>query len=150
MFRHGLLEQAASQGPFRFCAVIIPHKIIASFLLLLFAVSCGGGDARNAQTLKLPSGKQVKVTGVGPMSFQQGGSALVMNYETEIPIENLAALRSEVNEIWGVFQKDVEAAGVKAGVIRATHYEGSGLVRDGKGYGFVYVKGDDGKWHLQE
>ena len=124
-------------------------KIIASFLLLLFAVSCGGGDARNSRTLKLPSGKQVKVTGVGPMSFQQGGSALVMNYETEIPIENMEALRGEVNEIWGVFQADVEKAGANAGVIRATHYEGGGIVRNGKGYGFVYAKGDDGKWRLQ-
>jgi hypothetical protein len=124
-------------------------KIIASFLLLLFAVSCGGGDARNAQTLKLPSGKQVKVTSVGAMNFQQGGSALVMNYETEIPIENMEALRSEVNEIWSIFQADVEKAGAKAGVIRATHYEGVGMVRDGKGYGFVYVKGGDGKWRLQ-
>ena len=44
---------------------------------------------------------------------------------------------------------DVEKAGASAGVIRATHYEGSGMVRDGKGYGFVYAKGDDGKWRLQ-
>jgi hypothetical protein len=22
------------------------------------------------------------------------------------------------------------------------------MVRNGKGYGFVYVKGDDGNWHL--
>jgi len=55
-----------------------------------------------------------------------------MNYETEIPIENKQALRKEVDEIWSIFRKDVEKAEVNAGVIRATHYEGSGLIRTGK------------------
>ena len=82
------------------------------------------------------------------MDFPDGGSALVMNYETEIPIEDKERLRKEVDEIWSVFRKDVEKAEVKAGAIRATHYEGGGLIRNGKGYGFVYVKGDDGKWRL--
>ena len=84
------------------------------------------------------------------MNFPNGDSALVMNYETEIPIENMEALRKEVDEIWSVFQKDVEKAEVKAGAIRATHSERSWVVRSGKGYGFVYVKGDDGQWHFLE
>lgn len=73
-----------------------------------------------------------------------------MNYETAIPIEDKMALRKEVDEIWDVFQKDVEAAQLKAGVIRATHIEGSGFVKSGKGYGFVFAKSDDGKWHCLE
>ena len=125
-------------------------KLISGAVLLLFTMSCGGGSVPDAQTVKLPSGKRIKVSGVGEMNVSHGGSALVMSYETEIPIENLEALRDEVNEIWGVFQADVEKAGANAGVIRATHYEGSGLVRNGKGYGFVYAKGADGRWHLQE
>jgi hypothetical protein len=96
----------------------------------------------------LPSGKQIKVNSVGKMDFTDGGSALVMNYETEIPIKDKERLRKEADEIWSVFRKDVEKAELKAAAIRATHYEGSGAVRDGEGYGFVYVKGDDGKWHL--
>jgi hypothetical protein len=98
----------------------------------------------------LPSGKQIKINSIGKMNFPNGDSALVMNYETEIPIENKEALRKEVDEIWAVFQRDVEEAEVKAGAIRAIHYEGSGLVRNGKGYGFVYVKDDNGQWHFLE
>src|SRR5215510_1341012 len=123
-------------------------KLTCLVTLLTFTVCCAGGSAQNSQTYNLPSGKQIKVNGVGKMDFPNGDSALVMNYETEIPVENKEALRKEVDEIWSVFQKDVEKAEVKAGVIRATHYEGSGLVRDGKGFGFVFVKGDEGKWHL--
>jgi hypothetical protein len=107
-----------------------------------------GSNAPNSQSYKLPSSKQIKVNNVGRMSFPNGDSALVMNYETEISIDNKEALRKEIDEIWSVFQTDIEKAEVKAGVIRATHYEGS-IVRQGKGYGFVFVKGDDRKWQLQ-
>jgi hypothetical protein len=123
-------------------------KITCFLTLLIFTVCCSGGGAQNSKTDRVPSGKQIKVNNVEKMNFPNGDAALVMNYETEIPIENKEALRKEVDEIWSVFQKDVEKAEVKSGVIRATHYEGSGMVRSGKGYGFVYVKGDDGNWHL--
>jgi hypothetical protein len=84
------------------------------------------------------------------MDFPNGDSALVLNYDTDIPIEDKAALRKEVDEIWQRFPKDVEKAGVDSGVIRATHYENSGFMRKGNGYGFVFVKGSDGKWQLDD
>ena len=65
-------------------------------------------------------------------------------------IEKMEELRKEVDEIWSVFRNDVEKAGVGSGVIRATHYEGSSAIRKGKGFGFVYVRGDGGTWHLLE
>lgn len=115
-------------------------------LLVLTWIGCGG-PAQNFRTFKLPSGKEIKVTGVGKMDFPNSDPALVMNYLTDISIDDKAALRKEVDEIWSVFQRDVENAKLKAGVIRATHLEGSGLVSSGKGYGFVFMKHDDGKWY---
>jgi len=123
---------------------------LTNILILMVAVGCGGNNAQNSKPFNLPSGKQIKVTGVNKMDFPNSGSALVMNYETDTPIEDMPALRKEVDEIWEVFQKDVEAAQVKGGVIRATHVEGSGFVKSGKGYGFVFVKGADGKWQSME
>ena len=84
------------------------------------------------------------------MAFQNGDTALVLNYETDIPIEEKDTLRKEVDEVWSVFQKDVEAANLKIGIIRATHLEGSGFYRNGKGYGFSFVKREDGQWHSTE
>jgi len=123
---------------------------LASILILVVAFGCGGKSVQDSKLFKLPSGKQIKVNGVGRMDFPNGDSALVMNYVTDIPIEDMVALRKEVDEIWGVFQKDVEAAQLKTGIIRATHVEGSGLVKTGKGYGFVFEKRDDGRWHSLE
>ena len=51
-----------------------------------------------------------------------------------------------MDTIWRDFQKNVENAGLTCGVIRATHYEGTGIVRRGRGYGFVFTRGDDGEW----
>ncbi len=121
-------------------------KVWSLTLLLLAGLSCGS-NAQNFKLYKLPSGKEIKVTGVGKMDFPNSDPALVMNYLTDISIDDKTALRKEVDEIWDVFQIDVENAHLKGGVIRATHVEGSGFVKSGKGYGFVFVKRDDGKWH---
>ena len=121
-------------------------KLSMTLALLLICIACGS-QAQNYKTFRLPSGKEIKITSMGKMDFPNSEPALVMNYLTDISIDNKVALRKEVDEIWGVFQKDVENANLKAGVIRATHVEGSGFVKSGQGYGFVFVKRDDGKWH---
>ncbi len=123
---------------------------LAAILAIITVIGCNGKSGQNSNLVKLPSGKQIKVTGVGKMDFPNSGSALVMNYQTDIPIEDKTALRKEVDEIWAMFQKDVESAQLKAGVIRATHVEGTGFVKTGKGYGFVFSKQDDGKWHCSD
>ena len=121
-------------------------KLSMTLALLLICIACGS-QAQNYKTFRLPSGKEIKITSMGKMDFPNSEPALVMNYLTDISIDNKVALRKEVDEIWGVFQKDVENANLKAGVIRATHVEGSGFVKSGQGYGCVFVKRDDGKWH---
>jgi len=81
------------------------------------------------------------------MDFPKGDSTLVLNYETEIAIENKNELRAEVDEIWSVFKLDVEAANLRSGAIRAVHNETSGIISRGNGYGFAFEQGADGNWH---
>jgi len=121
-------------------------KLPLTLLLSLICFACGT-TAQNYKVFKLPSGKEIKVTAVGKMESPKSDPALVMNYLTDISIDEKEALRKEVDEIWNVFQKDVENANLKAGVIRATHVEGSGFVKSGQVYGFVFKKREDGKWH---
>lgn len=82
-----------------------------------------------------------------PIHFPNGETALVMACDTDISIDDTVALRKEVEEIWGLFKKDVEGASLTNGVIRMVHPEGSGLITHSKGYGFVFVKRADGLWH---
>ncbi len=118
------------------------------FIALIVASFWCAGCSRPAPPLTtLPSGKQIKITGIGPMHFPNGTDAMILNCETDISIDDMADLRKEVDEIWTIFQKNVEAASMTNGVIRITHPEGSGLVTHSKGYGFGFEKRADGQWH---
>ena len=127
-------------------------------LVVLTSLGCStagnpanGNAGQQAGKYRLPSGREIKVTGICPMQFADGETALVLNYQTEISIENHEELKKEVEEIWTIFRADVERANTTTGVIRATHIESSGLfVQNGKGYGFLYEKNPDGTWHLNE
>ena len=64
-----------------------------------------------------PPEKRFRITGVGKVNFPNSALALVLEYETDIPIEDKESLRKEVDEIWEKFQNDVEKAHLKSGVI---------------------------------
>ena len=123
-------------------------KLAVALSILVICAACTS-QAQNYKPYKLPSGKEIKLTGMVKMNFPNSDPALVLNYLTDIPIEDKGALRKEIDEVWSVFRIDVENAKLKAGVIRVTHMEGSGFVKSGKGYGYVFVKRDDG-WHCTE
>jgi len=107
-------------------------------------------DYCESQVKKAVLLKFITPTSVRKMDFPNGASAMELEYETSTPIDNTAALRKEVDWIWEGFKVDVENAKLTNGVIRATHPEGTGLVSHSKGYGFVFAKRDDGKWHCLE
>jgi hypothetical protein len=125
------------------------HIRLALILIFVAALASCGYQGQNFKALKLPSGKEVKVTSIVRMNFPNSGPALVMNYLTDISMNDTTALWNEVQEVWSVFQADVENEHLNAAVIRATHMEGS-FVKTGKGYGYVFVKSEDGKWHRLE
>jgi hypothetical protein len=108
---------------------------------------CAGCSRPSPPLTTLPSGKQIKITSIVPMHFANGTDAMILNCETDISIDDMAALRKEVDEIWSIFRKNVEGAGMTNGVIRISHPEGSGVVTQSRGYGFVFEKRADGEWH---
>ena len=69
------------------------------FITMLVCVFCGGCGPAPVRTVTLPSGKAIVVTSVVPMFFPNGDHVLVMNCETDIPIDDHVALRKEVDEV---------------------------------------------------
>src|SRR4051794_15269443 len=100
-------------------------KLAVALSILVTCIACTS-RAQNYRPVKLPSGKEIKVTGMVKMNFPNSDPALVLNYLTDISIDDRVALRKEIDEVWSSFRVDVENANLKAGVIRATHVEGSG------------------------
>jgi hypothetical protein len=129
-------------------SLVGPLMLRCFFITLTAAAFWFGGCSRPSTPLTtLPSGKQIRITGEGPVHFSSGTDAMILNCETDISIDDMPNLRKEIEEIWSIFRKDVEKAGMTSGVIRVTHTEGSGLVTHSKGFGFVFEKRADGLWH---
>ena len=97
-----------------------------------------GGLQQGENTL--PAGRKIVVNGASRTTFDSGEpSALVLNYTTSISIDNMTELRAEVDEVWPLFVKDVEAQNLTVAALRP--------VNGPKGYGFVFRKRDDGTWY---
>jgi hypothetical protein len=88
----------------------------------------------------------VKVQGGYYVEFPSGPPAVVVQYETDILMSNKDALVAQADKLIKVFQADIEAEGVSTAVLRAIHFENTGSVREGSGYGFIYSKNAGGPW----
>jgi hypothetical protein len=96
-------------------------KVIALTVLLLLTLGCRIRNTQNFQTYTLPYGKQVTAESVEKIHIE-GYSDVRIHYDTNIPFMNKKLLRKEVEEVWSVFQKDVEDAEIERGQVQVTHY----------------------------
>jgi len=118
------------------------------FFLCLAAilVACGAREPQY-KLVKLPSGRSIKVLSMMKMYFTNDQPALMIKYETDLPIDNVTALGKEVDDIWQTFQADVERAHVNGAIISATTPSSGGFVSTNQSYNFVFQKSGDGSWH---
>jgi hypothetical protein len=122
-----------------------PHAL-CYFSILMLMMSSGGCGPSPVKTMTLPSSKTIVVTSVVPMAYPNGDNVLTLNCETDISVDDHVALRKEVDEIWTIFQPDVERAKFDMAAIRISEHRASGLLTVSKGYGFVFKKQTDGRW----
>lgn len=135
-------------------------KIFLAGFLIFLCIGCSGQVANNSNAAsqtpetdkyRLPSGREIKITGMNGMNFENGETGLILQYQTDIPIENHEELKKEVEEVWTIFRYDVEKANTTTGIIRATHIEEDGVfVKHGKGFGFLYRKDAKGNWQMDD
>jgi hypothetical protein len=121
-----------------------------SFSVFVFVALLGCSRGAEPHIARLPSGKAIKVVGMGPIRIASGETGLMLRYQTDLKITDLDNLRKEVDEIWPVFQVDVDRAQVSFAVISASEVPEGTLVRTNRQYNFVYQKAPDGSWHSVE
>ncbi len=119
----------------RFCALL---------LVLVHVLGCSSGTTPRIVTL--PSGRTVKVLGVGPIRFSSGETGLILTYQTDLKVSDQDALRKEVDEIWRSFQIDAEKANVRSAIITASEVPEGMIIKRSHEYNFVFQKSDDGTW----
>jgi hypothetical protein len=123
------------------------RAVWALAISVTLAVSgCGVSAPPAQQTVTLPSGKQVKVLGVGKVMFSNDAPALMLKYETDIPIDDKERLSQEADEIWKSFRDDVEKAQLTSAILSANEPSKGLVVTTSRGFNFVYKRGADGTW----
>ena len=121
-----------------------------SAMILALAVACGGSPPPY-QERTLPSGQTVKVLGVGKMFFTKGDAALMLKYQTDLSLDDRAALHREVLAIWDVFRQDVERAGLKGAIVSANERPVSHLFwSSNRSFNFVFEQAANGTWREAE
>ncbi|MBI2437393.1 MAG: hypothetical protein HYV36_01065 [Lentisphaerae bacterium] len=121
-------------------------RIIALTLLALLLCSCGKVQT-SYKVVMLPTGKEVKVAGMGRINFTKDEPALMLKYYTDLEINNATSIETEVLEIWEGFRKDVEAAKLTSGIVSANDMP-KGMIHKGTMRNYVFKRKPDGKWEL--
>ncbi len=80
------------------------------------------------------------------MHFSQGEPALMVKYETLVPIGDVTRLGLEADEVWAHFSPDADRAGLRNGILAATTPSTGGIITTSQGYNFVFVKSQEGTW----
>jgi hypothetical protein len=74
----------------------------------------------------------------------------MLQYQTDLKVSDLPALKAEVSEIWPEFRKDVESGGFQSAIISANEVPQGFLIKKSQSYNFVFERGSDGNWRASE
>lgn len=124
-------------------------RLIGLFLLVFLLASC---DEKVPDYIlhRLPSGKKIKLIGVGEVSCTGDNIALMLKYKTDYNIDNSVALRREVEEIWQYFRADVERAGLKNAVISVDEPLRKRVTKVNCSYNFAVSKQSGAAWEFSK
>jgi hypothetical protein len=118
----------------------------AALAVVVFA-GCSSNNQRG-RTFTLPSGKVIRVLGMGRMNYMSGAPpSLMFQYQTDLKISDKAELRKETSEIWRMLQVDADRGSFTGAIISAQEVPQGFVFKHSSGYNFVYEKRADGTWH---
>jgi hypothetical protein len=115
-------------------------------VLLTFAPSLRAAPLQQDETLKLSTGRSIKVLSVSKVEYSKGVMALMVRYETTLSVDEHKALSDEVDAVWKFTQKDVEHLGYNEAIISSNEVPKGIFLTASRMLNFIYEKGPDGKW----
>lgn len=119
---------------------------VAPLALALMSIGCTT-DNRQGNPFQLPSGRVIRVLAVAPLHYTNGNPpSLMFQYQTDLQVSDIEALRKEVDEIWPVLQIDADRGKYKSAIVSAREIPHGLFIKNSKGFNFVYEQGSDGTW----
>jgi len=98
------------------------------------------------ETIKLPSGRTVKVLSVSKVEYSKGVMALMVRYQTTLSVDESKALSQEVDDFWKIAVKDVEHYGYNEAILSSNEVPKGIFLSSNRMLTFLFEKGPDGKW----
>jgi hypothetical protein len=123
--------------------------VIGALAVVALPMAGCGGRGPNVTVKTLPSGREIKLLSMGRVYFAKDSPALILNYRTDIPIDDVPKLEQEVTDIWSVFQVDADKSQLTSAFISAHETPkpiGLSFVTTDRSYNFGYRKSADGRW----
>lgn len=105
-------------------------------------------NAGDYPILKLPSGREIGIIGIGTLYSSEDHPAWWLRYETHVKIENEEELRAEAQEVWEVYRSEADRSGEVNAALSANEPKSGTLVIPEGGYNFILQKGPDGTWKM--
>lgn len=126
------------------CRILL--TLVLTFALLTFATRAFAAPLAANQTVKLPSGKTIKILSISKVEFSKGVMALMLRYETTLSVDERKALSEEVDEFWKIAVKDVERYGYSDAIVSSNETPKGIFLTANRALNFLFEKGADGKW----
>ena len=124
------------------------RTMILTLALIILAGGCST-QGPSYQVTKLPSGKEIKLIGIGKIAFSNDSPALMLKYQTDLNIDNKIALKKEAEDIWNTFKNDVEKDNLSNAIINANEVPSGFIITKNRSYNYVFIKSSDGSWIMQ-
>lgn len=103
-----------------------------------------GWNVNRNQKVTLPSGKQIIIDAVGKIYYRKSEPGIMLQYSTNLDLENIELLQKEVDEIWSLFRKEADESGLNSVVISANSLQTKKLfISNRKTRNFVFIKEDE-------
>jgi hypothetical protein len=124
-------------------------RYILKFVLVISLVASSSLALASTYTLQtLPSGRKIKILGIGKMFFSKDEPALMLKYQTDNDIDKIDLIRQEAEEIWPIFRVNVENFGLSNAIISAIETPKKKLLilSTSRSYNFLISKKQNGSW----
>jgi len=123
------------------------RRLLAPAAIALAAVLGACHEVDQTNTWDLPSGKQVTIIGVNKLYYSAASDwALVVNYESSVPVDQSDVLRREVDDVWAVFKNKVERAQVKYAIVSPNAPASSDAVTSRRSVSYIFTRDASGHW----
>jgi len=104
-----------------------------------------GGFDLDSLLVPLASGRTIRLLALA-QTGPETSPAVVLRYQTELPLDNIAAVRGEADEVWNKLREQIESEGAQAALLQPTGSVEGWVFPFASSRKFAWKKNESGQW----